>query len=748
MAYKNTETNSSAQGAFYQWNYFSQALGKIGTASGATPNITVKDVQPEKETDWLRAIGDGIRLGNAGYEAFQEASYKEADEYFKTHSLEEYSAEMKANKIPFQWNPVAMAHLKYNHGKEVFNVATLDFQARVQAGDFNKMSPEEVQREYYKTVIDARDQLRDTFDYATPEDKYFNLGLFEGSPENRLRIAAEHIKVVSADKIKQNLVSSKTELINIFTDKSIPLEEKLEKYNQIYEIASPNLSAEGQLLFAKTMFESLSGVEGSEEDIKRLSEMEVKGHAGLTYKELLGEDYILAKMAESRTIAINKNAEAERIFNTDIRIKALAGDYAGLKLMHDEESKRSGGVLTEHHKAIQSAMDLALSRQIQAKKEAKTKEYTMSAQQQSWTESQLYLFDLMNDTTNAVSLDNIRYAKANKTAIDQMFHTLITDGIVVGVNQDTGEPIVKKWGVPEILEMASKTNLTYNPAQNYIDTYNKQALSDLRDLQTKLLDPKYNWKVPESITTVLTMMRHNEGAFMSSSLDTKDYWDLQGLYTIASTYGADAIRPFATGFAKWNELDEKDRVKYRSAYISNPKSSQGLTDIGVMGTWYQALGTHVRGNSLGFKLDAQTLELTQKTFFRNNQYYRGTAIPKTWLHAVMGRDYDILPLDTFFGGKGDFSNTLEGLVAERFKDGRYESQKIKLEDLECSFDFDDGLIVKDSTGMPLFTIAPEAIKDRAEAFSNELLNKRIMDFRSNEAKGLMTWEEEYENEYG
>ena len=113
MAYKNSAGTSSAKQEFYNWSYFSQGMAKLGEAKGVQVNIKDRLKPPQEEVDWLSTVAEGFKKIGTVADAYKEKAFKQADEYLRTHSLEEYQNDVKNNNIPFQYDPVSMSRLKY-----------------------------------------------------------------------------------------------------------------------------------------------------------------------------------------------------------------------------------------------------------------------------------------------------------------------------------------------------------------------------------------------------------------------------------------------------------------------------------------------------------------------------------------------------------------------------------------------------------------------------------------------------------
>lgn len=361
MAYKNSDGASSIANEWGQWRYFNSALDKLGTAKPATITINTNNVNIPEAENWMEcfsAVAKGV-LG--GMEAKKELSYKLADEYLQTHSLEEYRDEMVKGLVPFQDDPLAMARLKESHGQLAFQYITEDFQRLVDQNEFSGLAPEQVDAEFFKYARKQSADIAKTFGYDE-DDVFFNRGLFTNSPKERLRMMTRQKEVENDIKVKEMFQADNAELISIASSPNVnagAIRSFLNKQKDTsLRFYKPDMQTTQFSTLVKVLSENASP--NAYQTIVDLADDIMPGSGGIALKDVLTKDgYDTVKLNSLNKIH-NSNAKSRLDWENGIDRLADQGASAVLLAQRDQAFQESGGLLTDKVKYLEKAYDASL----------------------------------------------------------------------------------------------------------------------------------------------------------------------------------------------------------------------------------------------------------------------------------------------------------------------------------------------------------------------------------------------------
>lgn len=454
MAYKNSAGASSAKQEFYNWSYFSQDMTKLGEAKGVQVNIKDRLKPPQEEVDWLSTVAEGFKKLGTVADAYKEKAFKQADEYLRTHSLEEYQEDVKNNNIPFQYDPVSMSRLKYQHGKLAFSLAEQDFQDRVNRNEFNGKSPEEVDAEYFKHVRKAMEDVRDSFGYDINEDSWFSKGFYADSPESRQKILLQNIQSNNKWSVEQAKLVDLADVRGAVNDLSKNAAYVVGTILDVFDgEKNPKLAHYSPADKADMVSGLLEDVAGREDGVYILQQLEnwkpyfLDGK--LTVRDMVGA------VAWDKALKTASNAawkaDAERWTSQALKVDnwVANGDTGSIEQELALAKDRAGGVVSAEveylTRSLQSARDQ--QRALIAKNTANSidalKEEGRSLNANYYIESMLR--GLPTNPENVVG--------TTKEHIDREFMFAVQDGRITE---------------NDILEMACNPTGGYNPASSYL----------------------------------------------------------------------------------------------------------------------------------------------------------------------------------------------------------------------------------------------------------------------------------------
>lgn len=354
MAYKNTAGTSSITNEMGTWRYFNSGLTKLGSYKGANLSIPEKAVQPE-EGNWAESLMHAFRgIGKATdeyLEAEKERKYKLVDEYLQQHSLEDYQKDIKAHAVPFQDDPIAMARLKYMHGKMSYSIIKQDFEREVI--DQNKLkglSPEQIDAEAFKYFQESKKDMLEAFGY-NDQDEYFRRGFYESSTAGRVGFITKAQSVEDNEKTQESMLAEAANFSAIINDPNANYKSIIGAFDQIYDTVGVHYTPDQQ----KKLLDNLITMVANRADGVQLLEQlgnYVPPYAkkGETLRGVMGELAWGKAKAQARGVAWTRDAETWGADHRNIEDLVAAGNHQAIAGLAKEEAKLSGGALSDRYK--------------------------------------------------------------------------------------------------------------------------------------------------------------------------------------------------------------------------------------------------------------------------------------------------------------------------------------------------------------------------------------------------------------
>lgn len=325
MAYKNSNTNSSIKEEWGQWRYFNSALKKLDVASPSTIALSAPTPAAEKQADWMSAVGDVLNGVMGAFEARRDLSYQKADEYLKTHSLEEYKQAIQKGNVPFQNDPIAMQRLMYDHGKLLFAMSEEDFAQRVANGEFVGKEPEEVDAAHYEHSKKAMKEVAGIFGYNV-NDPWFKEGFYVDSEKGRAKSLVDNSAVTSERLWQEREVQDMALITAEINNGTLTAERVNEIINGGGRAYSPEQAKKLVDGIIATLAESPNGAA----ILSKLKDAKLPFGKGVTWGSYVGDYKIKEAMTKSQNLRDIESTKDYIKFRLEVDELADNGDVAGI----------------------------------------------------------------------------------------------------------------------------------------------------------------------------------------------------------------------------------------------------------------------------------------------------------------------------------------------------------------------------------------------------------------------------------
>lgn len=618
MAYKNSDGNSSIANQWGQWRYFNSALDKLGTAKPATISINENNVTIPEADNWLECFKDVARAVKGGFEAKKELSYKLADDYLKSHSLEQYREEMTKGLVPFQDDPLAMARLKESHGQMLFQYITEDFQRRVDTNEFKGKAPEEVDAEFFKFMRENVSDVAKQFGYSS-EDVFFNRGVFANSPAERIKMMTRQKEVEHKFNV-QDMFITESAKVHAIIQNGGNAEALVGALREMDLTVGRFLDPEHQ---NKLWTSVISSLENSPEGFFTLQQLadskDLPFANGVTLREYLGEDGYKTSLIKAYNHRYQRDTKAYLDYQNGLSNLADSGELSVLEAIRNSELEANGNILTDRVKDIEKAVDRA--REVQRSNLRATAVKAQNEQKALIKQNLAKKF--LKDASLGKELKSSDSSDLSSDDINVAFDAMIESG---EITTEGALGIAKNSSVP----------FRDNPARRYFKDKAEAASEKLTGITTDYLNsgmkpetiPK---EPPEEITQMIELYRTDPQSFLYATGSTKGFTEsIHGAILLmeGGRSWEDVVKRTA-GFEKL-KADSKGRAKIEGLRI---KVNTGVTEISkVIGTEIDQTGKDFIYNMAcrfvgSGESPSRAVELAKDVY--RNQYVTllGTSVP-------------------------------------------------------------------------------------------------------------------------
>lgn len=618
MAYKNSDGNSSIANQWGQWRYFNSALDKLGTAKPATISINENNVTIPEADNWLECFKDVARAVKGGLEAKKELSYKLADDYLKSHSLEQYREEMTKGLVPFQDDPLAMARLKESHGQMLFQYITEDFQRRVDTNEFKGKAPEEVDAEFFKFMRENVSDVAKQFGYNS-DDVFFNRGVFANSPAERIKMMTRQKEVEHKFNV-QDMFITESAKVHAIIQNGGNAEALVGALREMDLTVGRFLDPEHQ---NKLWTSVISSLENSPEGFFTLQQLadskDLPFANGVTLREYLGEDGYKTSLIKAYDYRYKRDTKAYLDYQNGLDNLADSGELSVLEAIRNSELEANGNILTDRVKDIEKAVDRAREVQRSALRATAVK----AQNEQKALIKQNLAKKFLKDASLGKELKSSDSSDLSSDDINVAFDSMIESG---EITTEGALGIAKNSSVP----------FRDNPARRYFKDKAEAASEKLTGITSDYLNsgmkpetiPK---EPPEEITQMIELYRTDPQAFLYATGSTKGFTEsIHGAILLmeGGRSWEDVVKRTA-GFEKL-KADSKGRAKIEGLRI---KVNTGVTEISkVIGTEIDQTGKDFIYNMAcrfvgSGESPSRAVELAKDVY--RNQYVTllGTSVP-------------------------------------------------------------------------------------------------------------------------
>lgn len=618
MAYKNSDGNSSIANQWGQWRYFNSALDKLGTAKPVTISINEKNVTIPEADNWLECFKDVAKAVKGGLEAKKELSYKLADDYLKSHSLEQYREEMTKGLVPFQDDPLAMARLKESHGQMLFQYITEDFQRRVDTNEFKGKAPEEVDAEFFKFMRENVSDVAKQFGYSS-EDVFFNRGVFANSPAERIKMMTRQKEVEHKFNV-QDMFITESAKIHAIIQNGGNAEALVGALREMDLTVGRFLDPEHRNKFWTTVISSLENSPEGFFNLQQLADYKDLPFAnGVTIREYLGEDGYKTSLIKAYNYRYKRDTKAYLDYQNGLDNLADSGELSVLEAIRNSELEANGNILTDRVKDIEKAVDRAREVQRSALKATAVKAQN---EQKALIKKNLAK-KFLKDASLGKELKSSDSSDLSSDDLNVAFDDMLESGELT---------------IEGVLGIAKNSSVPFrdNTARRYLKDKAEAASEKLTGITADYLNsgmkpetiPK---EPPEEITQMIELYRTDPQAFLYATGSTKGFTEsIHGAILLmeGGRSWEDVVKRTA-GFEKL-KADSKGRAKIESLRI---KVNTGVTEISkVVGTEIDQTGKDFIYNMAcrfvgSGETPSRAVELAKDVY--RNQYVTllGTSVP-------------------------------------------------------------------------------------------------------------------------
>lgn len=695
MAYKNSDGASSIANEWGQWRYFNSALTKLGESKAPAPTIKPQKTVEEAD-DWFGAIGAVFKGIQGVYEARKELAENVADEYLQSHSLEEYKQQMMEGKVPFQDDPLAMGALKRKHGSILFSKIAQDFQDRVDANEFKGMAPEQVDAEFFKYMKEQSEGAAKVFGYAD-NDYFFNKGLYEDSPSQRVKMMLRQKTVEDSYQRSQDLITNAARLSAISSSENVSADLIVSEYEEQGLLSGAHEKPEDTLKKAASNLEILAANPYAGQTLRDLKDREIPHLGGVTFGQIMGEEGYKGLLIKNANAKYAVDAQDKLDYQNGLDIMANNGKAAELEALRNAEFQASGGLLTDKIKDIEKARDAAVRVQLANAKRAAVELEKQREKDEKSAVATSYINALIRG--DAVYPKTVE--KLTNTDIDTAYARMVDTGIITFTDQ---------------LALANNSHLQFNDnsARKYFNNQCNKAIEWLDGAVESYLTSKVlpnPDRVPKEVNILAEVYKADPTNFGTITGIRSDEPLKTGRAMAVFLNSGRPIEDLIRGRAKRKAMiDEGNKAKVDKIKSDAVKSIQdpmlgNTADIDYNGKEYVstlAFAFIDDGDSA-----AQAVKKAEAEYNKSFKNFMGTSVPSSFFRGTTG----IIVPDK------DLIERLKKDIPKKYLTG--DANKVRL-----SFEHNSRVLtVSDHAGNAIFSINQKQASELVDSISDDIFNR-------------------------
>lgn len=348
----NQFSNVTAAASVGQWRQFSGAMQQLQDSKGAITQVVAPKFDPEKFNlagSLLDVMGDTEKT----YDNIKKVADRNAQEWANGKSFQEVAAEMKENRVPFQYDPFAMASLATIQGRNAFNIGMLEFEERLKTAEFVDKSPEEIDQIFIENQRGVLKDLGEAHGELGNSGAFMN-GFWSDANKTREYVWKTSETVKNDYHKQQGLIAAESQLNELLDGSVDDLYQGITLINQSGMIGR---TPEDQAKFAKSVMESLATHPDGASKVDQLADRNIPGLDGVTYRSLFGDttiDTIKVKAENLRTI---NQFEQFRALNDQVNTLVADNDIPGLRALQQSLADQAGGQITKGVELVEQGLD-------------------------------------------------------------------------------------------------------------------------------------------------------------------------------------------------------------------------------------------------------------------------------------------------------------------------------------------------------------------------------------------------------
>lgn len=634
MAYKNTEGNSSIVNQMGTWRYFNSSLEKLGTYKPATISVNPTVKPPQQEVDWAAAAWGAAKGAMGLFQARRQVSYKKADEYLRTHSVQEYKQAMLQGNIPFQDDPLAMQRLRYDHGKLMSQLAHQEFQAKIDKGEYVGLQPQELDAKYFEFFREQTADVNSAFGYDT-DDYWFQQGLYESTPKARLDAGLKNMAVTNKWQTQKGFVLDTSKFTAIAASSQTTTPQIIDSFSQILQNPKyAHYSPEQQTKLILSGLKSISGRADGPAILAQLQENDVPiGGTYVKLKDLVGQVGWKDLQIQAQDSAWKSSALQFVDDRRNIDNYVSQGDYRSLRAMLQEQLALNGNNYTSRAKYLESAQGKAINQAVLIQHRNEVRIAKEQQQLIKDSNSQLFIQSLKN---GAITQD-YRLADISTTDIQKKYVGMVKSGVL---------------SLDDQMAIAANHTGGYNPARSVFKQISGMAMRDFDSMVAAMQNnPKEAMRqLPKNLQQVVTLYQKYGAPMFDnvfSQMSAHDKQIVKILSDLSSTGGTytDVVRSCAQirQMSKTQQgRDQLARVRDNLVKVLDLPDATGdffdqVVDTSsgyAKDTLYGMTTAYMRAG----KSMQDALEASRQKFQQNHVGIVGTAVPMTFF-AIPNTQY-------------------------------------------------------------------------------------------------------------
>lgn len=607
---------ATANNAYMMWRHYAGGMAKLQALKGATPQISAEQVAPK--VDWSKEVLGTVKGGLELAGVVRDESFKKAESYMKSNTIEEYRKAASEGNLPFQDDPIAMARLKNLHGGTAASIAYQDFMNRVNNNEFNGSTPEQVDAAFFKHMNESFDELRDLYPYSEGGDSAYNSGFWQNGDVSRDSVRKQFTVVQNDWNRKQSSLAENAALQAVIDTPGVTVDQIMEHFDGAYLTGAFQSNATEASKTAEFILNKFGTMSGGESMLDQIADKMVPG-SNIKFKDLIGNSGMESLKYGARSAKETLDYRDAFDFRSEVDNLVRNDDMISLQTGLDQELKASGDVKTPRAEYLAKAIDrLEKQREQQAKADAKVLEKQIEDNQK-----RLMARDVLSAMANGETVADLSELKLDKGTVNAAWSE-IKEGL-------KGE---------QLLKIASNPAHS-NPARDELRANVNNVLNEIRshiDLVANGEQLPAEVGVPKGAKEMLALYQTNPSGFLTAmgGLGNEKLNDLMGMQ-MALQSGI-PYKDVVAGRAAFEKTDKKQRMDKDKILKKIVLSDAGETSSPVKGDYATSYVYVLAAQGIKNGMDSKAAyDSAIDRFNETHINVAGTAVPKGFFESTSYR---------------------------------------------------------------------------------------------------------------